>query len=163
MLETCLGIRRLVLHLCFHSIQHNGILEINSTKSDWFGEGARTGAHWEETVIPTSGSVVAFISMHTRASWPKEEVWVIITGQARQSFDQGSEACIHSFGNPVIVFKKWRVKVNNFPCVLKAWIDSHKTAKLNSPAGKYELMKYFCKQERKKISVELIDDTVYME
>lgn len=34
-------IQRSVVLLCFHSAQHNGILEINSIKRDWFEKGAR--------------------------------------------------------------------------------------------------------------------------
>jgi len=76
---------------------------MNSIKSGWFGKGARAGAHWEETGIPTSGKV-AFISMHTMAS--EEEVWLNRIGHALQPFDQGSEACVHNFGNPITVYKK---------------------------------------------------------
>lgn len=69
---------------------------------------------------------VAFISMHARGSWPEKEVCIITTGQAHQSFDQGSEVCVYNFGNPVIVSKKGRVKVKNFH-YFEGWLDSQKT------------------------------------
>lgn len=36
-------IQRSVVLLCFHSAQHDGILETNSTKRDWFEKGGREG------------------------------------------------------------------------------------------------------------------------
>lgn len=70
---------------------------------------------------------VTFISVHARGSWPQKEVWIITTGPARQSLDQGSEVCVHNFGNLVIVSKKSRVKVKNFHYI-EGWLDSQKTA-----------------------------------
>lgn len=92
-------IQRSVVLLCFHSAQHNGILEIHSTKRDWFEKGAE-----KELIGKIRG--IGFISMQSRGSCPEKEVWLIITGQACQPFDQRSEVCVRNSENPVIVYKK---------------------------------------------------------
>lgn len=91
-------IQRSVVLLCFHSAQHNGILEINSIKRDWFEKGAR-----EELIGKSRGGWPYFL--HNRGPCPEKEVWLILTGQAWQPFDQGSEVCVHNSENPVIVCK----------------------------------------------------------